>query len=164
MKPESLHMFLKKLFLLSGFIFALQNPVPAFAGIENHQLCVLSFPEKNILWEQNLTQTGTAFSLFFIHSVSKTEVEDKYHFSGERIIQNAEIFEAHGAGLPSLKNEVNETSWSHVDGKFVLALDRPIDTLIIRVNPEYRNRLTFKNTTIDLTQWGRRALLIELCH
>ena len=40
---------------------------------------------------------------------------------------------------------------------------RPVDPLVVRVQPDYRNRLTFEGGEIDLTRWGGRAVLIHAC-
>ncbi|TNE40701.1 MAG: DUF1850 domain-containing protein [Alphaproteobacteria bacterium] len=156
-------MFLRKLALLFVFILFCNAPAHALADPGMRDLCVLSFPEEKILWQEKLPDGENDFSLFFIHSVSKTEVEDQYRVNGPHIIQTAELFIAHGAGLPSLKDEVGEQSWTLENGQFVLKMDRPIDKLVLRVNPDYRNRLVFDGTDLDITQWGRRALLIRLC-
>ena len=60
------------------------------------------------------------FSLSFIHSVSKTPVRDEYIIAGNEIIQITEIFEAHGAGLPSDTFDAGALGWEHQNGQFIL--------------------------------------------
>lgn len=163
MRTDRLYILLKALALFFVLISTTQTSAMASTDNSSDSLCIRSFPESALLWQQDLARSGSAFSLHFLHSVSNTPVEDQYGIQEGKIVQRAEIFVAHGAGLPSLMNEVGAQSWSHEKGRFVLKMKRPIDNLIIRVNPDYQNRLTTEKTQLDLTQWGRRALSIQLC-
>ncbi|QIE45669.1 DUF1850 domain-containing protein [Pseudohalocynthiibacter aestuariivivens] len=99
----------------------------------------------------------------FIHSVSRTPVLDTYQIDAGQIVQTSEIFQAHGAGLPSLGNEMNATGWRHENGQFILDLDRPIGAMIVRVQPEYKNTLHIADQTIALASLGHSALRIAAC-
>lgn len=109
------------------------------------------------------------FALSFIHSVSETPVVDFYRLEGHQIIQTAERFEHHGAGLPSHISEGNE--WQHRDGYFWLSMQRPIAQLVVRTDSSYRNRLHLGEAiaphdeqlslTVNLNQWPDTALWIQ---
>ena len=106
-----------------------------------------------------------AFALTFIHSVSKTPVRDEYDIDDSKIIQTAEIFEAHGAGLPSDIQDPGAVSWESRDGRFILHLQRPIPQLVVRTDRNYSNRLLLGTDEINLCQWEDQALelSVEFC-
>lgn len=105
------------------------------------------------------------FELSFIHSVSLTPVTDYYRLTESRagdlkIKQTAEVFLAHGQGLPSLVNEPNATSFELRNGQFILEMDRDIGRLIVRTDKRFKNRLHTGNSIINLNQWPDSGLLI----
>lgn len=102
------------------------------------------------------------FALGFLHSVSLTRVLDLYRVEQGRIVQTAELFEEHGAGLPSTRSEIGGRGWHHEQGRFRLDLERPIGRLVVRVGRDYGNELKLPTATVDLTQWGDRALEITV--
>jgi len=103
------------------------------------------------------------FSLSFLHSVSLTPVVDRYEIRPTGIHQTAEIFEAHGAGLPSFAGDVGETGWHSEDGKFVLEMDRQFHRIQLRIQREYLNALLIGNRNIVLADFGAGAIGIEIC-
>jgi hypothetical protein len=126
-----------------------------------HCLIITCFPSQLQLGRYPLPADGF-FSLSFIHSVSKTPVRDDYHIVDSRIVQVAETFQAHGAGLPSGIDEVGVTRWEHHDGKFVIRMERPISRLIVRTDRNYRNRLHIDGRNINLNQWDDQALELAI--
>lgn len=109
------------------------------------------------------------FALSFIHSVSLTPVVDYYQVDiNNKIVQTAERFEQHGAGLPSSIDEGRD--WRKEDDYFWLMMERPIEQLIIRTDKDYKNRLYLGKSEhpletlkkIDLNQWPNQALLITV--
>ncbi|WP_113911522.1 DUF1850 domain-containing protein [Roseovarius dicentrarchi] len=109
-------------------------------------------------------EPGASFALEFIHSVSRTPVMDSYRIDAGQIIQTSEVFLAHGAGLPSMSDELDATGWRHEDGKFILDLDRPIGEMIVRVQPAYNNTLHTPVQSIALASLGHSALRIAACN
>ena len=128
-------------------------------------LCAASFPDGAVLGSFSLPEDGS-FSLSFIHSVSNTPVRDDYRFAEGKITQAREIFETHGAGLPSQVDEPNITSWRRVKDTFIVEMCRPIPKLVVHTDKRYKNRLHLKHQNINLNQWPDGA--IELrgvpCH
>ncbi|MBK0326110.1 DUF1850 domain-containing protein [Rhodobacteraceae bacterium F11138] len=109
------------------------------------------------------TDPGGRFSLSFIHSVSLTPVVDHYEIKATGIHQTAEVFEAHGAGLPSFAGDVGETGWRLEDGKFVLEMDRQFQRIQLRIQREYLNSLQIAGQEIVLADLGANAIGIEVC-
>lgn len=135
---------------------------PPPPGACSPTLTVETFPDGAPLVRAVL-KSDARFALSFIHSVSLTPVRDEYVLTAEDgLRQTAEIFIAHGQGLPSSADEPDATGWTHKDGIFTLTMDRPIPRLIVRTNARYENRLHIEDQTIDLNQWGDRALELRL--
>jgi hypothetical protein len=144
----------------SAFLFAILLCWSADASAG--QLC-LSDPKTNIEIVRYTTGPDQTFSLSFIHSVSLTPVVDEYVLRSEMIIQTREIFEAHGAGLPSFDNDVGATGWQFEDGKFILEMVRPFDQMRIRIQHEYKNALHIAGQDIDLSQFDSSVLMLRAC-
>ncbi|MFD2741552.1 DUF1850 domain-containing protein [Sulfitobacter aestuarii] len=133
-------------------------PLPARAA----DLCLGSHPDGESIARYALTDDNS-FSLGFIHSVSRTPVRDLYVLRDGAILQTGEIFEAHGAGLPSLGNDLDATGFRHEEGRFILDLDRQIGEMIVRIQREFKNTLYIGSEIIPLAPLGRSALLISGC-
>lgn len=126
-----------------------------------HCLTISRFSSQLTLDHYPLPDDG-GFSLSFIHSVSKTPVRDDYQAFDFRIIQTAETFQAHGAGLPSGIDEPGVTGWEHHDGRFVVRMKRHIPRLIVRTDRNYRNRLHIDGNAINLNAWEDQALELAI--
>ncbi len=144
-----------------GVALAAILSLPA-AVLSAPSLCLSSHPANDLLGTYPLGSDGL-FELGFIHSVSRTPVIDAYRIDGKGIVQTSEIFLAHGAGLPSGIDELNATGWRHENGQFILDLDRPIGTMIVRIQPEYKNTLHIADQSITLASLGQPALRIQAC-
>lgn len=103
------------------------------------------------------------FSLSFIHSVSLTPVTDIYRVSPTGIHQIAEIFETHGAGLPSFAGDIGATGWQHQDGRFILKMDRRFDRIQLRIQREYDNQLHIAGQDVVLADLNAAVLRLEPC-
>ena len=120
-------------------------------------LVIRKFPSQVVLGNFRLPE-DRHFSLTFIHSVSETPVRDDYQIIAGRIVQMAETFQAHGAGLPSGLDEPGVTGWELHDGRFVIHMQRPITKLVVRTDRNYRNRLHIDGNEINLNDWQDQAL------
>jgi hypothetical protein len=149
--------------LLCGFLTLCAVILMDSSDTEDH-LCIARFPvpEQNSIL-QTLKLRSDQFSLSFIHSVSMTPVFDDYIVKNGQIIQIQERFSSHGAGLPSMADDSNNENWQLVDGVFHLKMERDIQRLIVRVNPDYNNYVLIGDETYDLTRWGRMAVEISIC-
>lgn len=146
---------------VSWFAHASENPSDS-NQTKPYQLCLSAFPSNQRLQTFPL-KVGQLFSLQFVHSVSLTPVRDIYQIEKDQIIQIAEIFSAHGAGLPSQLNEVDATEWQHQDGQFMLHMRRSIPTLIVRVQADYQNRLIIGQQSYLLAEWHEGAVQLQPC-
>ncbi len=124
-------------------------------------LAISRFPSQLTLAHYPLPEDGL-FSLSFIHSVSRTPVQDHYQAIDGRIVQTAETFRAHGAGLPSGTDEPGATGWEHRGGLFVIRMQRPIRRLIVRTDRNYCNRLRIGGREIDLNAWEDQAIELAI--
>ena len=124
-------------------------------------LTISRYPSQLILGDYPLPKDGV-FSLSFIHSVSQTPVRDDYQAIDWRIIQTAETFQAHGAGLPSGTDEPGATGWEHHDGRFIIRMQRHIPRLVVRTDRNYRNRLHIGGQEINLNGWDDQALELTI--
>ena len=124
-------------------------------------LTIRQYPDMRLLATIPMTASGT-FSLSFIHSVSRTPVEDIYRVDAQGICQTSEIFESHCAGLPYSDQETNATGWEQRNGKFILHMEREIPRLVVRTDRIYKNRLHLPDRTINLNQWEDQALLLDV--
>ena len=124
-------------------------------------LTISRFPSQLTLGHYPLPEDG-GFSLSFIHSVSHTPVRDHYQSIDNRIVQTAETFQAHGAGLPSGADEPGATGLEHHNGHFIIHLQRPISRLIVRTDRNYCNRLHIGGREINLNAWEDQALELAI--
>jgi len=122
-----------------------------------HCVVIRQFPSERVLAKYPQPKDGR-FILSFIHSVSGTPVQDEYRIVVDRIVQTAERYQAHGAGLPSGTDEPGVTEWYHQEGWFVIQMERPISRLIVRTDRNYRNRLRLDGSEINLNGWPDQAL------
>jgi hypothetical protein len=144
--------------VLLALLLAACGPLTSrFPGNERYTLVIRQFPERYELARLSLP-VDHRFSLSFIHSVSGTPVRDDYVVEEGEIIQVAETFETHVAGLPALADEPDLQRWEFKEGRFVIHLRRPIVHLVMRTDRRYRNRLLLATREIDLNQWEDQAL------
>ncbi len=143
--------------VLAACIFA----APLAAGCLTPYLAVTRFPSGGELARMDLDEE-TGFSLSFIHSVSKTPVVDIYRIREGNIVQTAERFRAHGAGLPSSADEPGGLVWEKQGDEFILRMERPIPKLVVRTDKNYENRLMLGKKTINLNQWEDQALRLHI--
>ncbi len=144
------------LLLISFTTIYAQNVDTQFA-----QLVITQFPEQNVLAKYPLNDNDS-FSLSFIHSVSYTRVVDVYEVRNGSIVQTSEIFETHGAGLPSNAEEPGGLSWEKTKDGFILHMERQIPKLVVRTDSSYRNRLHLPSGEVNLNQWENQALFLHV--
>ncbi|WP_170317546.1 DUF1850 domain-containing protein [Paroceanicella profunda] len=106
---------------------------------------------------------GGDFSLSFIHSVSRTPVVDFYRVEGGEIVQTSEVFQAHGAGLPSIAGDIDATGWRHEDGRFILDMNRRTGPIPLRIQAQFENTLHVAGTDLPLAELGHGALTLAPC-
>lgn len=92
-----------------------------------------------------------------------TPVVDVYRLDSAGVVQTAEIFQAHGAGLPSFAGDIGEQGLRHEDGKFILDMARQFDDIRVRVQKEYNNTLHIGTQSIQLADLGAGVLILFPC-
>jgi len=105
-----------------------------------------------------LDARGSVFRIHYIHSVTRTPVEERYVVEGDRIVQTEIRFEQHGPGLPTAPDEGG--TFEQRDGTFIVRGRRTFDRIVMRVEPAQRPALTTAAQTLDLARWGRGALAL----
>jgi hypothetical protein len=99
-----------------------------------------------------------AFAITYVHSVTRTPVDERYRLDGATIVQVAIRFEQHGPGLPTEADAGGR--WRREDGAYVVSMERRLDTIAMRVHADQKPRLTVDGDprAVDLAQWGNSAV------
>ncbi|MDK3016578.1 DUF1850 domain-containing protein [Pseudodonghicola flavimaris] len=138
-------------------------PAMASAGAGAGWLCLTETRgEGREIARLPLGPDGT-FDLSFIHSVSRTPVTDSYRVEEGRIVQTRETFMAHGAGLPSIANDMDATGWRHENGHFILDMHRLTGPIPLRIQAQFKNTLHIAGTHLPLAELGQSALTLAPC-
>jgi hypothetical protein len=103
------------------------------------------------------------FTLSSVHSVTLTPVHARYRISASgTLTQVEERFMEHGPGLGHTERALRAD-----DGAHVVAMQRPIERLILRAHPRWSNQLVTEGAgathgqTIDLTRWPDQPLQLQ---
>jgi len=96
------------------------------------------------------------FRVTYMHSVTRTPVDDVYRVDHDRIIETEIRFVRHGPGLPTAPDEGG--AFERRDGAFVVLGRRSFETIVMRVHRDQRPTLHFGARSVDLARWGNRAL------
>jgi hypothetical protein len=116
------------------------------------------YPDGARLASLTLPADDASFSLAYTHSVTRTPVTELYRVDGGAIVETEMRFEQHGPGLPT-EADVGGT-FARIDGRFVVTMDRSFPSLVMRVHRDQSPRLIAGTRTLDLAQWGNRALAL----
>ena len=124
-------------------------------------LQLMAMPEARVL--ATLSRADT-FIMTYVHSVTRTPVDEAYRIDGHRLVQTSIAFVNHGPGLPTEADAGQ--SWSEVGGRFVLTMSRPFERIRMRVHRDQSPRLAIAGDSIDLAQWGNRSIELAstACH
>jgi len=102
----------------------------------------------------------STFTLTYLHSVTRTPVEERYRLEGATIVQTEIRFMQHGPGLPTEADAGG--AWRREGDRFVVTTARSFDAIAMRVHRDQSPRLTVARDPrpIDLAQWGDRAIAL----
>ncbi len=95
------------------------------------------------------------FGLAFRHSVTLRTVVDRYRIEDGKIVQIEQIFDAHGPGLPDAAGP--DQAFVREGDRFRVLMHRPIDRLLLRLDPAAENRL-LAAVALPLSSFGAAAL------
>ena len=100
------------------------------------------------------------FALAYTHSVTLRPVESRYVVRGNRMLQTAEVFDAHGPGMATEAQPGERWETQHAaDGtRFILHMERPMPRLVVRLHKLPAFHVRAGEQTIDLGQWDARAV------
>jgi len=105
-----------------------------------------------------LSPVDASFSLVYTHSVTRTPVTELYRVDGSEIVETEMRFEQHGPGLPTEADAGG--TFSRADGRFVVTMERRFPVIVMQVHRDQSPRLIAGTRTLDLAQWGNRALAL----
>jgi hypothetical protein len=121
-------------------------------------LSIGSGPDGAPLMRIALPEADPAFRIVYRHSVTRTPVEERYRVDDGAIVQTEIRFEEHGPGLPTEPDA--GAQWTPVDGRYVVTLNRRFARVTMRIDRGTHPTLAAPARTVDLAQWGERALVL----
>lgn len=148
--------------LLALLVLSIGSGV-SLAAEPSHFLCLSETRGTQSLVKRVPLGPDATFALSFIHSVSRTPVTDYYRVEQGRILQTREEFMAHGAGLPSIANDMDATGWRHENGHFILDMHRYTGPIPLRIQAQFENTLHTADTELTLATLGISALTLAPC-
>lgn len=130
------------------------------AGAHAACLTLASHPDGRPLGQVEASGASPAFAIRYLHSVTRTPVEERYRIDGASIEETEIRFSQHGPGLPT-EADVDGT-WRRDGDTFVATMHRRFDTIAMRVHADQSPRLSVEGDPrpVDLAQWGNRSLAL----
>ena len=127
-----------------------------------HAACLVlaSHPDGRSLAQVEVADARPAFTIAYVHSVTRTPVEERYRVDGSTIVGTEIRFRQHGPGLPTEADPGG--SWRREGDVFVVTMQRPHETIAMRVHADQSPRLSVAGDPrpVDLAQWGNRSLAL----
>jgi hypothetical protein len=99
------------------------------------------------------------FVVRYMHSVTRTPVEERYRLDGGAIVQTELRFSEHGPGLPTQSDAGH--AFLRTAAGFVVTMERRFDAIAMRVHADQSPELSTGMQRLDLTAWGNRALVVS---
>jgi len=118
----------------------------------------VSAVDGTLLAAHTLAADEGRFTLRYVHSVTRTPVEERYRVEGAALVQTELRFAEHGPGLPTAA--ADGEAWSREGNQFVVRMTRPFDGIRARVDPAQSPRLATATSDVDLAQWGARPVVV----
>ena len=97
-----------------------------------------------------------SFSIVYTHSVTRTPVMELYRVEGAFIVETEMRFEQHGPGLPTEADA--GATFTGTGTRFIVTMNRRFPAIVMRVHADQLPRLVVGTRSLDLAQWGNRAL------
>ncbi|KIL49396.1 DUF1850 domain-containing protein [Jeotgalibacillus soli] len=137
---------MRKLLLFSLFVII----VLLLTNLKQTQVLTITSNETNkILWSRSVTE-GDLFTIRFIHSVEKTEVDEIIRIGKDDLVIDSTIFESFGAGLPF--DVQQDQTMRTENGKVIIEnIDRHVPSIDVFIGQVIANHtLLFKGKMIPL--------------
>jgi len=130
------------------------------AGAHAACLTLASNPDGRPLGQVEASGASPAFAIRYLHSVTRTPVEERYRIDGASIEETEIRFSQHGPGLPTEADP--DGTWRRDGDAFVATMHRRFDTIAMRVQADQSPRLSVEGDPrpVDLAQWGNRSLAL----
>jgi len=140
-------------------LIALLAGLAAATGVAGACLVLAPQPDGTALAQVPVPDDGAAFTLTYVHSVTRTPVIERYRIDADTIVQFAIEFEQHGPGLPTQADPGQR--FERRGGRFVVTMQRRFDVIVMRVHADQQPRLDVGQRQFDLATWGNRALALR---
>jgi hypothetical protein len=142
--------------LLAAAVLAWTAP----AGAAAPELCLViaAPPQNEPLALVRLDAGNPVFTITYVHSVTRTPVEETYRADDEGLTETSIAFTEHGPGLPT-EGAAGET-WARRDDRFVVTMARRFTGIRMRVASEQQPALFAAGKSTALAQWGNRSLAL----
>jgi hypothetical protein len=101
------------------------------------------------------------FAIAYVHSVTRTPVDERYRIERGGIVQTRLRFEQHGPGLPTEADAGG--TFAREGDAYVVTMARELRTIAMRVHADQKWRLAVDGDprAVDLAQWGNRAIALS---
>ena len=101
------------------------------------------------------------FAIVYVHSVTRTPVDERYRVERGTIVQTRLRFEQHGPGLPTEADAGG--TWTREGGAYVVTMERRLDTIAMRVHADQKPQLVVDGDprVVNLAQWGNRSVALS---
>ena len=137
--------------LLAAFLAASSASFAACLTLAGHpdgaRLSLLALPSDD-----------TLFSIVYTHSVTRTPVTEAYRVEAGEIVQTEMRFEQHGPGLPTEADAGG--TFTRSGNQFIVTMNRRFPGIVMQVHADQSPRLVAGTRSLDLAQWGNRALAL----
>ena len=121
-------------------------------------LAVATLPDEHPVALVTLQDPPATFSVSYLHSVTRTLVDERYVVENGALVQTEMRFEQHGPGLPTEADPGG--SFTTEGGRFVSRMSRRFDGIRMRVHRDQHPTLSSRGGRVDLARWGDRALMV----
>jgi len=108
----------------------------------------------------SLPPVDTSFSIVYTHSVTRTPVTELYRVDGVEIVETEMRFEQHGPGLPTEADA--DGTFTRSGAGFMVTMNRRFPSIVMQVHADQSPRLVAGTRSLDLAQWGNRALALSV--
>ncbi|MEO6565580.1 MAG: DUF1850 domain-containing protein [Casimicrobiaceae bacterium] len=131
--------------------------VPVVAGAACIELA--SHPDGATLAHVAVATAAPEFTITYMHSVTRTPVEERFAIDGTTLVETQMSFALHGPGLPTAADPGG--TMTIVDGRHLVSMARRYDTFVMRVHADQLPQLHVAGQVLRLTAWGNRALSLR---